>query len=106
MPRARAPENMSYAELTQLKARVDQLMVEKKIEARTEFRKKVASLAKAEGLSLEDVLGGKKDRRGSVAIKYRDPKEFANTWTGRGRMPKWLVAETRGGKAKKDDFLI
>jgi DNA-binding protein H-NS len=39
-------------------------------------------------------------------VKYRDPSNAANTWTGRGRMPRWMVAATKGGKAKKEDFLI
>jgi DNA-binding protein H-NS len=43
---------------------------------------------------------------GKVAPKYRDPNNRANTWTGRGRMPRWMVAATKGGKAKKEDFLI
>jgi len=41
-----------------------------------------------------------------VAVKYRDPQNPENTWTGRGRMPRWLTAVTKGGKVKKDDFLI
>jgi DNA-binding protein H-NS len=47
-----------------------------------------------------------KGKRGKVAIKYRDPSNAANTWTGRGRMPRWMTAATKGGKAKKEDFLI
>jgi len=37
-------------------------------------------------------------------VKYRD--SAGNTWTGRGRMPRWMTAATKGGKAKKEDFLI
>lgn len=29
-------------------------------------------------------------KRGTVAPKYRDPNNSANTWTGRGRRPKWV----------------
>ena len=105
MAGTRAPENMSYGELTNLRAKVDRLMVDKKNEARAELRDQMANLAKAQGMSLEDVLGGKKGRaKGSVAIKYRD--RSGNTWTGRGRMPRWMVTATKGGKAKKEDFLI
>jgi DNA-binding protein H-NS len=39
-------------------------------------------------------------------VKYRDPKNPENTWTGRGRPPRWLAAAMKGGKAKKEDFLI
>ena len=107
MARTRALENMSFAELTALRARVDRLLVSRKNEARTELREKMASLAKSEGMSLEEVLGRKGRRgKGSVAIKYRDPSNPANTWTGRGRMPRWMVAAMKRGKAKKEDFLI
>jgi len=107
MARPRALENMSFAELSDLLVRLDRFMVSKKNEARAELREKMASLAKSEGLSLEEVLGAKGRRgKGSVAIKYRDPSNPANTWTGRGRMPRWMVAATRRGKAKKEDFLI
>jgi DNA-binding protein H-NS len=107
MARTRALENMSVAELTELRVRVDRLLVSRKNEARVKLREKMASLAKAEGLSLQEVLGAKGRRgKGSVAIKYRDPSNPANTWTGRGRMPRWMVSATKRGKAKKEDFLI
>ena len=41
---------------------------------------------------------------GSVAAKYRHPASGA-TWSGRGKMPKWLQAEVGTGK-RKEDFLI
>ena len=36
-------------------------------------------------------------KRGSVAPKYRDPKDSENTWTGRGRKPKWVEAFLNSG---------
>jgi DNA-binding protein H-NS len=108
MAKPRNPENMSYAELNKLSAQVDRLMAAKRSATRTELRDKIAKLAKAEGISLEDVLGGRGGGRGkgSVAAKYRDPANPQNVWTGRGRMPRWMVAAMKGGKAKKEDFLI
>jgi DNA-binding protein H-NS len=70
------------------------------------LRQKLADMAKEHGLSLEEVLGKGRKGKGSVAPKYRDPKNPDNTWTGRGRMPRWMVAATKGGKSNKDDFLI
>jgi len=40
-----------------------------------------------------------------VEPKYRNPANPAETWTGRGKPPRWLAAELANGKSK-DDFLI
>jgi DNA-binding protein H-NS len=108
MAKPRNPENMSYAELNKFGAQVDRLMAAKRSASRAELRNKIAKLAKAGGIRLEDVMGGRGRGRGkgSVAIKYRDPANPQNVWTGRGRMPRWMVAAMKGGKAKKEDFLI
>ena len=99
-------EKMNYAELSQLRTQIDRLMVERQNAERVALRQKLADMAKEHGLSLEEVLGKGRKGKGSVAPKYRDPKNPDNTWTGRGRMPRWMVAATKGGKASKDDFLI
>ena len=107
MPRTKAPENMSHAELIELQAQIEKLILQRKDEAKAGLREKLAKLAEAEGMTLADVLGDGRRRgrgKGSVAIKYRDAA--GNTWTGRGRMPRWMVAATRNGKVKKEDFLI
>ena len=99
-------DKMSYAELAQLRTQIDRLMIEKQNAERVALRQKLADMAKEHGLSLEEVLGKGRKGKGSVAPKYRDPKNPDNTWTGRGRMPRWMVAATKGGKSNKDDFLI
>jgi DNA-binding protein H-NS len=49
----------------------------------------------------------KRERRPypKVLPKYRNPKNLAETWAGRGRQPRWLRAQLRSGK-KLDDFRI
>jgi DNA-binding protein H-NS len=42
---------------------------------------------------------------GKVPPKYRNPANPAETWTGRGRAPRWLAAELAAGR-KLDEFLI
>jgi DNA-binding protein H-NS len=40
-------------------------------------------------------------RKGSAAVKYRDPKT-GDTWSGRGRMARWLAQKVEAGeKAEK-----
>jgi DNA-binding protein H-NS len=51
--------------------------------------------------------GGSRARRPypKVRPKYRNPKNPAETWAGRGKQPRWLRAQLRAGK-RTDDFLI
>jgi DNA-binding protein H-NS len=99
-------EKMSYTQLASLRSQVERAMVDKQTADRAALRQKMADMAGAAGLTLDDVLGKRRKGKGSVAIKYRDPKNPENTWTGRGRMPRWMAAATKGNKAKKEDFLI
>ncbi len=88
----------------------------------TKVRAQLSKLAKANGYTLEEVAGvaptrgraakatkaapAKAVRKlGKVAPKYRNPANPKETWTGRGKQPRWLAAHTTKGK-KLEDFLI
>ena len=106
MARSKNIENMSFAELAAMQARIERAKVEKQGAERAALREKLTVMAKEAGFDIRDLFNGSgKGRRVKVAVKYRDPKNAQNTWTGRGRMPRWLTAATKGGKAKKEDFL-
>ncbi|MDQ9894020.1 H-NS histone family protein, partial [Acinetobacter baumannii] len=47
----------------------------------------------------------KKTTLKSVEPLYRNKNNAEETWTGRGKQPRWLVAEIEKG-AKLEDFLI
>lgn len=86
-----------------------------------QVRRKLTQQAKAEGYSIEELFGtgtgaaaapartrgvAKKARKlGKVPPKYRNPANPEETWTGRGRQPRWLAALTAEGR-KVEDFLI
>lgn len=108
MARMKDLENMSAAELSAMQARIEQMKIGKQNAERAAVRDKLLKIATDAGFDIHDLFGGGRrgGARGKVAIKYRDPKNPANTWTGRGRMPRWMAAATKGGKAKKEDFLI
>ena len=40
-----------------------------------------------------------------VAPKYRNPDHPSETWAGRGKQPRWLVAQLKSGK-RIEDFRI
>jgi DNA-binding protein H-NS len=106
MARTTSLENMSYADLSQMQTQIERLKVAKQNTERDELRQRVLAMVKEHGFEIGDLFGKGRKAKGTVAVKYRDPQNAENTWTGRGRMPRWLVAATKGGKTKKDDFLV
>jgi DNA-binding protein H-NS len=99
-------DSMSHKELAQMEARIARLKIEKQNAERAELRQRILAMVKEHGLEVSDLFAKGQKSRVSVAVKYRDPQNPENTWTGRGRMPRWMTAATKGGKVKKDDFLI
>ena len=98
-------DKMSYAELSDMEREIERLKVDKRNSERAAVREKLIAMAKQSGFEISELFGKGNRGKGSVAVKYRDPKNAANTWTGRGRMPRWMVAATKGSKARKEDFL-
>lgn len=49
--------------------------------------------------------GAKGKSKGIVPPKYRNPANAGDTWTGRGKAPRWMADLLAKGK-KKEDFLI
>src|SRR5262249_40181154 len=49
---------------------------------------------------------GSKLKGRKVAAKYRSKKDPKLTWAGRGATPRWMRDEMKGGKLKKEAFLI
>lgn len=102
--------NLSVEELRKLTAKAEALIESKKDQAIEEAYDQIMQIAKAAGLSLEQFIEygsqkRKKTTRKSVEPRYRNTNNSADTWTGRGKQPRWLVAELEKG-AKLEDFLI
>ena len=106
MARVSDLEKKSYAELAEMQAQIERLKIEKQNAERSSVRQKLIDMAKQAGFEIQELFGKGRKGKGSVAVKYRDPKNPENTWTGRGRPPRWLAAATKGGKGKREDFLI
>lgn len=102
-------DKMSYDELIDLQKRVELALENKKAGRVEELRSQFGDLAASAGLSLEEVIGravgGRGGKRGKVPIKYINPKDRSQTWTGRGRTPRWLVDAMKKG-AKRESFEI
>lgn len=87
-------------------------------------RAQLSKMAKAEGYTIEELFGDAAAPRarktakvakapsktagrklGKVAPKYRNPANAKETWSGRGKQPRWLAELTAKGK-KVEDYLI
>lgn len=74
----------------------------KKQEALDALEEKARSL----GFSLGELLGSSPARRRkSVKPKYANPANDSETWTGRGRKPRWVEAALKAGR-RLEDMLI
>lgn len=102
--------NLSVEELKRLQAEAEILIASKKDQEIEDAYTQVLSIAEKVGLSIEQLLEygatkRKKTSRKAVEPRYRSKANKADTWTGRGKQPRWLVAELEKG-AKLEDFLI
>ena len=66
-------------------------------------RAKLEAIARENGYELAEILeAAPLKTRKAVAPKYANPHDASETWTGRGRKPRWVVAALESGKALAD----
>ena len=95
--------NLSLKELKDLQAQVAKAV------ATFEERKKKAALAELEdfarskGFTVAELTGGAVVRkRAPATAKYANPADSTDTWSGRGRKPRWFSAALAAGKRPED----
>ena len=104
-------EKMTFAELRDLRDQIDWAMISAQATEKADLKAKMEALAAESGFSIADLMRSKRGpKKGSikskkVVVKYRNPKDASQTWTGRGRQPLWLVAALKKGQ-KRDSFLV
>jgi DNA-binding protein H-NS len=102
---ARELERMSLKELQELELKVKKARASAQDRSRTELRRKIESMVSDAGFRMTDIFGGRGGKGRTVAAKYVNPDDPTETWTGRGRKPRWLNAKLQEG-AKIEKFLI
>ncbi len=102
-------DKMTLKQLSDLQQRVDRMIETKGDEQRNQLRDRFKQMAEQAGLTLGDIVGIPRAAKGrgkaKVAAKYANPDDTSQTWSGRGRMPKWLTAKLKSG-AKVADFKL
>ncbi|HWE17066.1 MAG TPA: H-NS histone family protein [Hyphomicrobiaceae bacterium] len=102
---ARELERMSLRELQELELKVKKARATAQDRSRTDLRKKIETMVADAGFKMGDIFGGRGGKGRTVAAKYVNPDDPSETWTGRGRKPRWLNAKIQEG-AKLEKFLI
>ena len=99
--------NLSLGDLRNLQEQVKQEMKKREQQELQKAREQIIAIAQSVGLPLKDLIsasgrGGKGAPGGStgtVAVRYRNPNNASQQWTGRGRQPKWVKEWVEGGKS-------
>ena len=92
-------DNLSYGDLIKLEDRLKSAIAARKAEDAKVTKDELRAVAAKAGFDLEELFGKRGPRKGKGVAKYRNPKDPAQTWTGRGRKPNWLIdAVKKGGK--------
>ncbi|EKF73667.1 DNA-binding protein H-NS [Alcanivorax hongdengensis A-11-3] len=113
-------DELSIEELEKLIKQAEAALEKKRKAELKNAQAVLEKMAKDLGVEPESLLKGvekKKPTRGKKAakkkagvrrpakVKYRNPKDSSQTWTGRGKRPVWLQQELDNG-AKLEDFAV
>src|SRR5262245_42547614 len=102
---AKDPAKMSFRELQELELKVKKAKLTVHERSRSEVRQKLEAIAANAGFKLSDLFAGRGGKGRKVAAKYANPDNPGETWSGRGRKPRWLAARLKAGD-RIDKFLI
>ena len=96
-------EKMSLKELKALQTQVTRHIADFEERRKREARKELEDKARDLGFSLEEIVGAKPSRKRAPAkAKYANPANKSETWSGRGRRPRWVETALKSGKKLED----
>ena len=99
-------DNLSLKDLNELEGKLAKAKAHAAQAERAKYKEKIDNILKGTGLTVHDLYGpGRRGRAGKSAAKYANPDDRAQTWTGRGRKPNWLVAKLKRG-SKMTEFAL
>jgi DNA-binding protein H-NS len=94
---------MSLKELKDLQSQVNKAVSSFEDRRRKEALAEIEEIARAKGFSLSELTGSTAPRkRAPATAKYANPADATDTWSGRGRKPRWVVAALNSGKSLAD----
>ncbi|GAB1478091.1 H-NS histone family protein [Paracoccaceae bacterium] len=100
-------DDMSLDDLKALHARVAKAIAGFVDRKKAAALRELDSKAREFGFTLAELTGSApvSRKRAPAGAKYANPANSADTWSGRGRKPRWFVEALAAGKSP-DDLLI
>ena len=99
-------DKMTRAELETLRKNLDKAIVDLSKKEKRDALLAAQKAAAAFGYSLDELTSkraGRSATKGASADpKYMNPENPTQTWTGKGRQPKWFKVALENGKNAKD----
>ena len=93
--------SLSLSELRTLHDDIKKQMKKREHDDLSKAREQILAIAQSVGVSVKDLVGtGIRAKTGTVAVRYRNPDDASQQWTGRGRQPKWVKEWTDSGKSR------
>ena len=97
---------LSLKELKDLQAQVVKAIASFEDRKKLEALNKLRELARAEGFQLEELTSLTATRkRAPSAVTYANPADKSDTWSGRGRKPRWFIEALAKG-TRREDLLV
>jgi DNA-binding protein H-NS len=94
---------LSLRELKDLQTQVAKAIATFEDRRKKEALSELEEKARALGFSLSELTGGAVARkRAPATAKYANPANPSDTWSGRGRKPRWFEAALNAGKSPED----
>lgn len=100
---------MSVDEMWRLHEKIGQVLSVRLTSEKRELEKRLAQLRRENEMHAAptEASGVSRERRKYPRVypKYRNPNEPSETWSGRGKQPRWLVAALKTGH-RIEEFMI
>jgi DNA-binding protein H-NS len=94
---------LSMKELKDLQSQVTRAIATFEDRKRKQALGELEEKAKSLGFSLAELTGVTTVKKRAPAVaKYANPANRAETWSGRGRKPRWFEAALNAGKSPED----
>jgi DNA-binding protein H-NS len=95
--------SLTLKELKDLHQRAGKAIASFDDRKRKEALAELEEVARSKGFSLAELTGISVVRKRAPAVaKYANPADKSDTWSGRGRKPRWFAAALKAGKSPSD----